>query len=160
MAGRDTFTNDGAAGVFAQVNHLGARVGLLVVVGHGDGIELADRVVAHQHTAWVFPCDGRSCLDLCPRDFRAVAATETALRDKVVDTTFAVFVARVPVLYGAVFHFSICLGNDFHDGCMELVFIALRSGTAFHVAHIRAFVGHNEGTLKLTRVGRVDAEIG
>ena len=43
---------------------------------------------------------------------------------------------------------------------MKLVFIALRSRTTFHIAHIRAFVGHDERALKLTRVGRVDTEIG
>ena len=42
---------------------------------------------------------------------------------------------------------------------MKLVFIALRCRAAFHITHIRTFVGHDQGAFKLARVGRVDAEI-
>ena len=48
------------------MDHLGASVGLLHVVGDGDGIEFADRVVALQDAARVFPGDGRSGFDLGP----------------------------------------------------------------------------------------------
>ena len=141
------------------MNHLRACVGLLVVVGHGDRVELADRIVAHQHAAWVFPRDGRTRLDLRPRDFGALAATKASLRDEVIHAAFAVLIARIPVLHGAVFHLCVCFGNNLHDGRMKLVFIALRCRATFHITHIRAFVGHDEGALKLTRVGCVDAEI-
>src|SRR5262249_41736302 len=56
-AGTDAFGDDARAGVFAQVHHLGAGVGLLVVVGDGDREEFAHRVLAAQDAAWVFPRD-------------------------------------------------------------------------------------------------------
>lgn len=46
VSGGDAFRNDGAVGVFAQMYHFGSRVGLLVVVGNGHGVELCRRVVA------------------------------------------------------------------------------------------------------------------
>ena len=160
MTGRNTFRYDGTTGVLAQVNHFGARVGLLVVVGHGNGVELAHGVVAQKHAARVFPSDGRTRLDLRPRNLGAVTAAEASLCDEVIHAALTVLVTRIPVLHRGVFHFGIRLGDDFHDGGMELVFVALRSRAAFHVTHIRAFVGHDERALKLACVGRIDAEIG
>ena len=43
---------------------------------------------------------------------------------------------------------------------MELVFVALRGGAAFEVAHVGVVVGHNERALKLACARGVDAEIG
>ena len=43
---RDALGDDGAARVFADVDHLGAGIGLLVLGGQGDRVEFADRVVA------------------------------------------------------------------------------------------------------------------
>src|SRR6266566_3969580 len=45
-ARRDALRHDRGAGVLAHMDHLGARVRLLAVVGHGHRVELADRVVA------------------------------------------------------------------------------------------------------------------
>ena len=42
LAGGDALGHDGGAGVAADMDHLGAGVGLLVVVGDGHRIELAD----------------------------------------------------------------------------------------------------------------------
>lgn len=44
--GADAFADDAGARVLADVDHLGARVGLLPAVCEGDGVELADGVVA------------------------------------------------------------------------------------------------------------------
>src|SRR3546814_18398431 len=55
--GADALGNDGALGVAAQMDHLGAGVGLLRVVGERDRIELADRIVAHQHARGILPGD-------------------------------------------------------------------------------------------------------
>jgi hypothetical protein len=52
---------------FPNVNHFGAGVGLLMVVGKRNRIKFAHRVVAHQHTTWVFPGNGRAGFNLCPR---------------------------------------------------------------------------------------------
>jgi hypothetical protein len=41
-------------GVLADVDHLGAGVGLLVVVGQRHGVELAHRVIAHQQQLGYF----------------------------------------------------------------------------------------------------------
>jgi hypothetical protein len=46
VSGRDALGNDGAAGVLAQVNHLGVCVGLLPVAGERHRVELAGGVVA------------------------------------------------------------------------------------------------------------------
>ena len=160
VAGRDTLADDGAAGALADMDHLGAGVGLLVVVGDGHGVELAYRVVALQHAAGVLPGDGRAGFHLRPRYFGAVAFAEAAFGDEVVDAAFAVLIARVPVLYGGVFHLRIFEGHNFHNSRMKLIFITLRSGTAFQIAHVRTFVGHDEGALELSGVFGVDTEIG
>ena len=55
IAERDAFGDDGRFGVFADVNHFRAGIGLLVVAGEGDGVELADAVIAFEDNAGVFP---------------------------------------------------------------------------------------------------------
>src|SRR6185503_20488681 len=73
VAGRDALGDDRAAGVLPDVDHLRPRVGLLVVVRQGHGVELPDRVVALQDAARVLPGDRRAGLDLRPGDLRANA---------------------------------------------------------------------------------------
>src|SRR5207248_4309014 len=68
VPGGDALGHDGALRVLADVDHLGAGVGLLVVVGDGYGVELANRVLALQDAARVLPGDGRAGLDLRPGD--------------------------------------------------------------------------------------------
>src|SRR5215467_11896966 len=51
MAGGDALGDDGRAGVAPEMDHLGAGIGLLTVVGDSDGVELADRVVALEDDA-------------------------------------------------------------------------------------------------------------
>src|SRR6185437_16750785 len=53
LAGADALGNDAAARVLAEMDHLGSGVGLLKVVGDGDGEELSHRVVARseEHTS-------------------------------------------------------------------------------------------------------------
>ena len=46
VSGTDALADDARVGVAAEVNHLGAGVRLLVVVGDGDGVELGRGVVA------------------------------------------------------------------------------------------------------------------
>ena len=93
-AGGDALGDDPRAGVLADVDHLGAGVGLLVVVGQRDRVELADRVVALQDAARVLPGDRRAGLDLGPGDLGVAAAAGAALGDEVVDAAPAL--ARRP----------------------------------------------------------------
>src|SRR2546430_10885700 len=44
----------------SDVHHLGASIGLLVVVGDGDGIKFADRIIAQKDAARIFPGDRKS----------------------------------------------------------------------------------------------------
>src|SRR4051812_42227449 len=55
MSGGDTLRNNRAAGILADVDHLRAGIGLLIVVGQRNGIELAYRVIALQNAAGILP---------------------------------------------------------------------------------------------------------
>src|SRR5205823_11981429 len=78
-AGRDALRDDCRACVAPDMDHLGAGIGLLTVIGNRDRIEFADRVVAFQDAARIFPGDRRAGLDLGPRDLRARAAAGAGL---------------------------------------------------------------------------------
>src|SRR6185295_6882286 len=93
LARADALGNDARASVLAQVDHLGAGVGLLEIVGDGDGIEFADRIVAAQDAARIFPGNGRAGLDLRPGNLGAVTAAIAALGDEIVDAAKPVLVA-------------------------------------------------------------------
>ena len=159
LAGRDTLRDDTRTGVAADVNHLRAGIGLLEVVGHGHRVEFAHRVIPQQHATRILPCDGRARLDLRPRQ-ACILPTQTSLRNKVVDTTFALLVARIPVLYCRVLHLGITLDDDLDHGSMQLILVTLRSGTPLQVTHISPLVGHDERALELSRAGGIDAEVG
>src|SRR5207253_9595913 len=73
VAGGDALRDDRAPRVRPDVDHLGAGVGLLVVVHERHRVELADRVVALEDYARVLPGDGRARLHLPPRDPRVAA---------------------------------------------------------------------------------------
>ena len=69
LAGRYTFRHNGRTCVLAHMYHLGAGIGLLVVVRDGHAVELRRRVVALQDAAGVLPCHRTSGFHLCPREF-------------------------------------------------------------------------------------------
>lgn len=54
-AGGDALGDDAAARVFAHMDHLGAGVCLLVVVGQGHAVKLAHTVVSLEHHARILP---------------------------------------------------------------------------------------------------------
>src|SRR3546814_13546147 len=64
-AGGDALGDDARARVLAEVDHLGAGVGLLIVVGDGDGVELAHRVVALQDARSEERRVGKECVSTC-----------------------------------------------------------------------------------------------
>ena len=159
-AGRDALGDDGAARVLPQVDHLGAGVGLLAVVGHRHRVELAHRVVALQDAAGILPGDRRAGLDLRPGDLRAGALADAALGDEVVDAALAVLVAGVPVLDGRVLDRRSVERDQLDDRGVQLVLVALRRGAALEVAHRRALVADDQRALELAGVLGVDAEVG
>src|SRR6185437_9938111 len=72
LAGRNALGDDRRPRIPADVNHLRARVGLLLVVDDRHAVELADRVVALENHARILPRDRRSRFDLRPRDLRVL----------------------------------------------------------------------------------------
>src|SRR6266851_8346633 len=97
VAGGNALGHDRGARVLPDVDHLGAGVRLLMVVGDGHRVELADGVVALQDAARVLPGDGGARLHLRPGDLRALALALPALGHEVVDAALAVLVPGVPV---------------------------------------------------------------
>ena len=158
-ARRDALGDDGAARVLAEVQHLGAGVGLLLVVDHRDRVELADRVVALQDAARILPGDRRARLDLRPGDLRVLHRL-AALGDEVEDAALAVLVAGVPVLDGRVLDGRAVQGDQLDDRGVQLVLVAHRRGAAFEVADVGALVGDDQRALELAGALGVDAEVG
>ncbi len=160
MPGGDSLRDDGAFGVFTDVDHLGPGIGLLVIIGQSHGVELAHCIITPQNTAGIFPGDGRSGLHLCPGDSGAGLPAITAFGDKIVDATLPVLISGIPVLNRGVLDLCILQGNELHYCGMQLIFIAHRSRTSFQIAHIGAFIGNDQRALKLPRADGVDAKIG
>ena len=69
------------------------------------------------------------------------------------------FVARIPVLNGGVFHLGVILNDNLYDGSMQLIFVSHGSGAAFKIAYIRIVFCHNEGSFELSRVAGVNSEV-
>src|SRR5260370_139547 len=68
VAGGDALGHHGALGGLADMDHLGPGIGLLIVVGQRNGVELAYRVIALQDAARILPGNGRAGLHLRPGD--------------------------------------------------------------------------------------------
>ena len=140
------------------MNHLCTSIGLLIVVCHRHRVELTHRVITRQHAAWVLPSNCRASLNLSPRQ-TCILVADTALGNEVIDTTLAILIAWIPVLYGRVLNLRVALNYNLYNGCMELILIALRCCTTLKVADIRALIGNNQRALKLTRTLGINAEI-
>ena len=160
MAGADALAHDGARAVFAQVNHLCARIGLLPVVGQRHTVELAYRMVALEYTTRVFPGNGATCFDLGPRQLAVVATAQASLGHQVVDAALTVLVAGVPVLDGTVLDFGTVLDDNLDDSGMQLVLVTHGGSATLEIGDIGIVIGNDERTLKLARLCRIDAEIG
>ena len=145
---------------FADMCHLGAGVRLLHIVGDRHRIELANRVLAAQDAARIFPGDRRAGLNLRPGNLRVVAAAVATLGDKVIDTADTVLISRVPVLHGRVLDLCVFQCDEFDDRCVQLIFVAHRCRAALKVTDVAAFVGDDERPFELTRVCGVNSEVG
>src|SRR6267142_5734965 len=154
-AGRDALGNDPARGVLAEMQHLGAGIDLLVAVRNRDRVKLAARIVAAQDAAWIFPGDRRPGFDLGPGDLGIVAAAVAALGDEIVDAALAFRIAGIPVLHRRIFDLGIVERDQFDDGSVQLVFVALRRGAAFEIADVGALVGDDQRALELAGVALV-----
>src|SRR5204863_9180623 len=157
VPGGDALRDDRAAGVLPDVDHLGAGVGLLPVVGRRHRVELADRAVTLEDAAGILPGDRRAGLDLGPGDLRAAALGQAALGHEVVDAPLAFLVAGVPVLDRRVLDRGVVMRDQLDDGGVELVLVAHRRGAAFEVADVRALVGDDQRPFELAGVLGVDA---
>lgn len=67
-ARRDSLGDNSAAGVAADMEHLGARISLLQIIGNRYRVELSYRVVTPQNATGIFPGNGRTSLHLGPGD--------------------------------------------------------------------------------------------
>ena len=155
----DTLTYNGTTGILTDVNHLGTRIGLLVVIRYSYRIEFGYRVVSGQDTARIFPRNGRTGFHLRPAQLTVYPLTMSTFGHKVVDTSLTFSITRIPVLYGRVFHFRTIVYHDFNDSCMKLVFVTLWSGTTFQIGYIAIIIGHDQRTFELTGIRRIDTEI-
>ena len=158
-AGGNTLGDNRTLGVLAQMNHLGAGVGLLAATGQRHGIELTDRVVTAQNHTRVFPGDGRAGFHLSPGNM-GIFVGDAAFGDEVVNAATTFLVAWIPVLHGGVLDLGILACHQLDHRRMQLVFIAHRRGAALQIADLTAFVGDDQGALELAGLGFVDAEIG
>lgn len=157
-SGGNPFGNNFGAGVLADVNHLGAGVGLLVIVGQGNGIKFASRIVSLQNARRIFPGNRRTGFNLCPGNFGVISAAGRPLGHKIINSAFAVLVSRIPVLNCRIFNFGIFVDDNFDNRRMQLVFVALWRRTALQIADIAFIVGNNQCPFKLAGVSGVDAK--
>src|SRR5262249_43451992 len=115
-AGADPFRHNRRASVLADVDHLRASVGLLIVIGQRDAVELPNTIVALQDAARIFPGDRATGLYLRPADLAVHATAGAALGDEVIDAALAGFrITRKPVLDSAVLDRRIVERNEFDD---------------------------------------------
>ncbi len=142
------------------MDHLGACIGLLRIIGDGDGVEFPLTVITTQNAGGIFPCDGGACFHLGPHHLRAIPTTISAFSHEIVDPTLAVFIARIPVLNRGIFDLGVIMRDQFHHCGVQLVGVAHWRGASFKVRHIGVFICDDQCALKLARVFCIDAEIG
>ena len=155
----DPLGDDARLGALAKVDHLGAGIGLLHVVGDGDGVELALAIVAPQDAGRILPRHGGPGFDLRPHHLGPVAPAIGAFGHEVVDAALAVLIARIPVLHGGILHLRVFLDDDLDHRRVQLRGIALRRRAAFKVADVGPLVRDDQRAFELAGVLRVDAEV-
>ena len=142
------------------MDHLGAGIGLLVIVGDRDRIKFADAVFAVEDAAWIFPCHRAAGFNLRPADLAVPPLAQSAFGDEIIDAALAFVVAGIPVLHGAVLDLGIIKRDQLYHRGMQLILIAHRRGAAFEIADIAALVGDDQRAFELASIFRIDAEIG
>ena len=160
MSRRDTFRDDRTLGITPDMNHLRARIRLLIIIGHGHRIEFPDRVITRQDAAGIFPGNSGTCFHLRPGDLAVISTAKATFRYEVIDTALSILITRIPILYGRIFHLCPFLRDNLHDCRMKLVLITHRSRTSFQITNISVIIRHDQCPLELSRVCRIDTEIG
>jgi len=97
------------------MNHLGARVGLLHVVGYRYGVELSHRVVTLQDTAGVFQVMAEPVSTWVRKSWSHFHG-RLALGHEVVNPALTVLIAGIPVLHGRILDLRIAQGHQFNYG--------------------------------------------
>ena len=82
-----------------------------------------------------------------------------AFGHEIVNAAPALFIPGIPVLHCGIFNISVIQCDQFHHGCVELMFIAHGRRAAFQVTDGCAFFGHEQRALELAGIGCVDAKI-
>ena len=152
LAGGNTLGDDRGLGVLAQVDHLGAGIGLLEIVGQGNRIELTNAVVALEDAARVFPGHCRTGFHLGPGNLR-VGVADATLGHEVVDPALALGVTRIPVLHGRIFDGGVIQRHQLDYCGVQLVLVAHRRGAPLKVADVGAFLGNDQRALELPARG-------
>src|SRR5699024_10165699 len=125
-----------------------------------DRVKLPYAILAAQYAGRVLPGDRGPRLDLGPGHLGTIAAAIGTLGDEVVDSAPALLIAVIPVLYRGVLDVGVLECVEFVDRCLLLVFIALWSRAHFQVRDLRLLLANDQGTLELTGIGGIDAEVG
>src|SRR5690606_2473736 len=121
---------------------------------------LTNTVVSHKYAARILPGDSRTRFNLSPGYLRIITLADTALGNEVVDSTPALFITGVPVLYSRVLYLCPFKCNNLNNRSMELILITHRSSTSFKVAYIAVVLSNYKCALKLSCIHCVNTEIG
>ena len=151
-ADADGFADDVGSRLIGGVDHLGAGVLVLAIVGEGDADDFAAGAFALHDHAGIFHRQAAADVAVDPFHFRILMG----------DAAFGDEIEHVvgPILDGDVLDLGALHGHQFHDRTVEGAGGELRRGAAFHVHHFRAFIHDDEGALELAKVFGVDAEVG
>ena len=158
-AGADALGDDFRLRVAADMDHLGAGVRLLAVMGQRHRVEFPNRIVTAQDAAGILPGDRRTSFNLGPDNLRACATTVTALGNEVVDAADAILVTGIPVLHGRILDVRVVQCDQLDDRRVQLILIAHRCCAAFEIGDAGALLGDDHGAFKLARVAGIDTEI-
>src|ERR1700693_5677015 len=133
---RDPLGDYAAPRVATKMNHFRAAVDLLSAIRDCDRIKLTAGSLAAQNAGRILPGDGRTGLDLRPRNFRSSAAAVAALGHEIVYAAPPFGIARIPVLHGRIFDLGVVKRDEFDYRSVELVLIPFWRGATFEIAHV------------------------
>src|ERR1051326_723236 len=111
MPGGDSFRDNGAASVLADMHHLSPGIRLLVIVRHRHRVKFANGIVTQQNATRILPSDGRAGFHLGPRNFDVFAFAQAALGDKIKNAPAALLIAWIPVLHRRILYLGVKIGR-------------------------------------------------